>query len=204
MKQNYFCGLDLYRSVSNIDSQDAAYLERDLLRRNPEEEDQKRIQRLFSRGVRLPLRSVIMSRVEIMELQKRVGVAPDRPNVRELAEYISGVLPDFSGHPIENVPTLPAKTYHNRGRTTLTVGTSMEAIQERALCKQLIADFYGAGEMRGVWNNDQFMTEVRLVFADNKFGETKIEQLRETLNSGSVRRLPETLTLQPLEQHISG
>lgn len=103
--------LEVYREVTNIGEEDVAYLEGDAIMRNPSLSPAA-VHRVFAGGgVKLPLRTPIVGRMEMIWFYETIGHVPESEDeVRKLKSYVHDVLPASANEPI-TTPTLPAYFY---------------------------------------------------------------------------------------------
>jgi len=110
------------------------------------------------------LRGEILVPVELVRLYERAGIRDiTEERVDELIEYIGSILPaydpDSPQKKLYEAPMLPARRERLGAGFVLSVAGSQDMLQERALVKGAVLNFYKLkGSYDAAWNDDDRVT----------------------------------------------
>ncbi|HEX5743947.1 MAG TPA: hypothetical protein VFX84_00640 [Candidatus Saccharimonadales bacterium] len=192
MSGRHLPSLDIFHNVVNVDREDVAGLSRALIgdesdyvsdRRREEVQERSEAVRKLLRPARL-LRAETIVHSELLRLHQYAGINdPGEEHIDELSAYMDEVLSGTWPDHIVDTPMLPLKLKKlGRSGLVLSVAGSPLMLQERALAKGAMAEFYRLRSIPdGIWLNDDQVTRPWLARAVGPEASNLIRELETTL-----------------------
>ncbi len=164
----------------------------------------KRLQKLAGKLLKTArqIRSEVLVPAELSRLYEHAGIrGVTEEHVDELMEYLGGVLPGYdpnaSDKKLYDTPMLPVDIEELNSGLVLSVAGSQEVLQERALVKGSILNFYRLrGSHADAWFGDEHVTRAWLARSGGSVSNELLLRLKTVLDEE-----PELL---PPTAHIGG
>jgi hypothetical protein len=191
--------LDIVRPVLNIDEGVINDLqERTLMKTDGSSRSYDAISQLLSPVD--ALRATIISNNEFLRLQRYFNSGLSEGGMRQMLAQVAEVVPT-ADQPMET-PTLPAR-FHRGKVKALTIAGSEAVLDERAVAKQILLNFFQAGGVpREVWEHSSAkLSRVWLAYSRKSRDEGLLQKLQRVIEA-DPGILPETTELGPMQLRL--
>jgi hypothetical protein len=175
--------LDIYHPVRNIGKGEVDALKEELIDdAGGETYATPEILSKLLRPARL-LRAEVLIHSELLKFHDYIGLGEvSEEHIDELAEYLGGVLPDFSHHEVIDTPTLPVHRDPLGEGYVLSIAGSTEVMQERVLVKAALANYYRLPRTpTHVWRDDERTTRAWVARSVEPLSNDLLERLEAIL-----------------------
>jgi hypothetical protein len=188
--------VDVFHKITNIGNSQVDTLSRELIGdeeayQSPVELEaleakRKSVKRLL--GPARLIRSEVIIHSELLSFYERAGIhGITEEHIDELIEYLGGVIPNYDPESpqkrLYDAPTLPTKVEPLGGGLVLSVARSEEMLQERALVKGALLNFYQLKSVHPkAWSDDERVTRAWLARSGGPLSNELLMQLKTKLD----------------------